>query len=327
MGKTRKFSCGIGSFGNVSDRFVTEGYKNAVSVKGMIGMARQILEIGALEFVHGAHVTRETAGKVKVWMDEAGFKTSIVLPDLWTKKKWGKGSLTSRDPQIRKDAKAEIWEAIAVAKMLGCDMINIWFGQDGWEYSFCQDYIEAWKTISESIREIALVNKDIKIAIEYKIKEPRANMHIGTVCKVLMLIKDIGCENVGVVLDIGHAFAAYENPSQCAALLKMNGDKLFHTHFNDNYRMWDDDMIAGSIHTIEYLEFLYWMRKTDFTGWYSLDIFPYREDGIKAAQESINWINCLDSIIDKIGVGEIGKIIVLDDSNAALSMIRKALFV
>ena len=247
MSELRKFSCGIGSFGNVSDRFVTEGYKGSVSMIDMIDMAKQIPEMGALEFVHGAHVMRKNAEKIKSYMDNAGFKTSIVLPDLWTKKKWGKGSLTSKEPQIREDAKAEIRESIAVAKMLDCNMINVWFGQDGWEYSFCQDYIDAWKTIAESIREIALENKDMKIAIEYKIKEPRANMHIGTVCKVLMLIKDIGCDNVGVVLDIGHAFAAYENPSQCIALLKMNGDKLFHTHFNDNYRMWDDDMIAGSI--------------------------------------------------------------------------------
>ena len=95
---------------------------------------------------------------------------------------------------------------------------------------------------------------------------------------------------------------------------------------NDNYRMWDDDMIAGSIHTIEYLEFLYWMRKTNFAGWYSLDIFPYREDGINATQESINWVNSLDRIIDKIGMDEIGQIIALDDTNAALAMVRKALF-
>ncbi len=326
MNKSRKFSCGIGSFGNVSDRFVTEGYKESVSVKDMIGMARQIPEIGALEFVHGAHVTRKTALEVKDWMDEAGLKTSIVLPDLWTKKKWGKGSLTSADARVREDAKAEIREAIAVARILGCDMINIWFGQDGWEYSFCQDYIEAWNKIAKSVREIALENSDMRIAIEYKIKEPRANMHIGTVCKVLMMIKDTGCDNVGVVLDIGHALAAYENPSQSVALLKMNGDKLFHTHFNDNYRLWDDDMIAGSVHTIEYLEFLYWMRKTNFTGWYSLDIFPYREDGIKAAQESIFWVNCLDGVIDKIGMDRIGQVIALDDANAALAMVRKALF-
>lgn len=326
MENSRKFSVGIGSFGNVSDRFITGGYKESVSVKEMIDMAKQVPEIGALEFVHGAHVDRQTAHQVKKWMDEAGLKTSIVLPDLWTIKKWGKGSLTSRDPIVRREAVIEIQEAIDVAKILGCDMVNVWFGQDGWEYSFCQDYIAAWELITQSMRELALKNPDTRIAIEYKIKEPRANMHVGTVGKVLLLIKDIGCSNVGVVLDIGHAFAAYENPSQSIALLKMNGDKLFHTHFNDNYRLWDDDMIAGSIHTIEFLEFLFWMRNTGFTGWYSLDIFPYRENGIQAAQESINWVNCLDRMIDKIGMDEIRKNIACDDAIISLSMLRKAMF-
>ena len=134
-------------------------------------------------------------------------------------------------------------------------------------------------------------------------------MHVGTIGKVLLMIQSTGCDNIGVVLDIGHAFAAYENPSQSIALLKMYGDKLYHTHFNDNYRLWDDDMIAGSIHTIEFIEFLYWMRKTGFKGWYSLDIFPYREDGIDAAQESIDWVNAMDQVIDKMGMDALGELI------------------
>jgi xylose isomerase len=326
MGSSRQFSCGIGSFGNVSDRFVGGGYKSDKTVKEMIKMAAQVPEMGALEFVHGAHVTRETAPQVKKWMDEAGLKTSIVLPDLWTKAKWGKGSVTSADPQVREDAKAEVRESLEVAKLLDCDLINVWFGQDGWEYSFCQDYIEAWESIAAFMKEIAIEYSDMRIAIEYKIKEPRANMHVGTIGKVLLMIQSTGCDNIGVVLDIGHAFAAYENPSQSIALLKMYGDKLYHTHFNDNYRLWDDDMIAGSIHTIEFIEFLYWMRKTGFKGWYSLDIFPYREDGIDAAQESIEWVNALDNVIDKMGMEKLGELIRKDDAKASLSLLRKNIF-
>lgn len=60
---------------------------------------------------------------------------------------------------------------------------------------------------------------------------------------------------------------AYENPAETVALLKRYGDKLFHVHMNDNYRYWDDDMIVGSVHTIETLEFFYWLQRTGYDGW------------------------------------------------------------
>ena len=49
-------------------------------------------------------------------------------------------------------------------------------------------------------------------------------------------------------------------------------------HFNDNYRLWDDDMIVGSVHTIEYLELLYWLDRIGYDGYLSMDQYPYREE-------------------------------------------------
>ena len=40
-----------------------------------------------------------------------------------------------------------------------------------------------------------------------------------------------------------------------------NAGRLFHMHFNDNYAFWDDDMIVGSIHSVPYLEMLYWLDR------------------------------------------------------------------
>ena len=45
-------------------------------------------------------------------------------------------------------------------------------------------------------------------------------------------------------------------------------------HFNDNYRLWDDDMIVGSVHTIEYLELLYWLDRVGYDGYLSMDQYP-----------------------------------------------------
>ena len=94
---------------------------------------------------------------------------------------------------------------------------------------------------------------------------------------------------------------AYENVAESAALLHYFGNKLMYMHFNDNWRLWDDDMTVGSVHTIEMLELLYWLDRLNYTGWYALDIFPYRENGIRAATESIQWIQGLHGLLDKIG--------------------------
>ena len=75
--------------------------------------------------------------------------------------------------------------------------------------------------------------------------------------------------------------------------------KLFHMHFNDNYRAWDDDMIVGSIHTVEYIELLYWLDRIDYTGWYSMDQYPYREDAKRALSESIAWLRALQERVDE----------------------------
>jgi xylose isomerase len=63
----------------------------------------------------------------------------------------------------------------------------------------------------------------------------------------------------------------------------------------------------------------------DYTGWYALDIFPYREDGIRAATESIRWITGLHGLLDKIGRERIDQVIAGGDAMEATAMVREAL--
>jgi xylose isomerase len=77
---------------------------------------------------------------------------------------------------------------------------------------------------------------------------------------------------------------------------------------------------------IEYVELIYWLQKTGYDGWYSLDIFPYREDGVKAAAESIAWIKKLASLAAMLSASDMESIINRDSATDALAMIRKHLF-
>jgi len=53
---------------------------------------------------------------------------------------------------------------------------------------------------------------------------------------------------------------AFENPAEAVYLLASSG-KLYHTHFNDNDRDWGHDMIVGSVHLWQLMEFLFWLKR------------------------------------------------------------------
>ena len=103
-------------------------------------------------------------------------------------------------------------------------------------------------------------------------------------------------ENVGICIDTGHGFEGGEIIGESIVLAKSMGNKLFHMHFNDNYTSWDDDMMVGSVHSVEYMEILYWLDRTGYDSWLSMDQYPYREDAAGAIGESIEWLVKFDKI-------------------------------
>jgi xylose isomerase len=42
---------------------------------------------------------------------------------------------------------------------------------------------------------------------------------------------------------------------------------------------------------------LYWLDRTGYNGWLSMDQYPYREDAVGAISESIEWLIRFDSIL------------------------------
>jgi xylose isomerase len=95
-------------------------------------------------------------------------------------------------------------------------------------------------------------------------------------------------------------------------------------HFNDNHAAWDDDMIVGTVHSVTYLETLYWLDRTAFNGWLSMDQYPYREDGAAAIGESILWLVRFDEIMQAYRL-EIDRLIAEADAVQTSRFLRKVL--
>lgn len=319
----RKYSVFLGNVGSCSDRYCSE-YAKPFTLEQLLDRVASIDLIKGVDIVLTPDLL-QNMDKIHNGLESTGLKVISVAVDHFTQAKWKQGSFSSINTEIRKQAVEATKEAMDIAAGLGCKVVTIWPGQDGYDSIFQADYILERTRFAEGVKEACRYRKDINVTLEYKQKEPRTHSYVNTVGTTLLMVEEIGEVNCGVVLDYGHALLGYENPAESVALLRKYGDKLMHVHINDNYRYWDDDMIVGSIHSLEYLEFFYWLRKTGYNGWITIDQFPYREDGRDAVAESAAWLDAFETLLDKADLDSIAVVLCKKDAVEASRMMRKIL--
>jgi xylose isomerase len=314
-------------FGSCADRYCLSGYgRGASTLEGMLDLAAQCPGLQGVELVGNWHIHDDNIGSMPKELSDRGLAACMLTADLWTQAKWARGSLAAPDAPTRAAAVAECRKVIEWAEAMGNLFVDLWFGQDGYDYPFQSDYESAWQWLVEGVRAAAAHRPNVPVCIEYKLKEPRTHIHVNSAAKTLLLIDAVGAGNLGALLDTGHALAAGENAAEAAALLHGNGRKrLFYVHLNDNYGLWDDDMIVGSVRVIELMEFLYWLRRLDYRGWLTLDVFPYREEGLQAARESFAWIADLLRIIEEAGPEDIERVLQAGDGAESVRLARRLL--
>jgi len=288
----------LGNLGNTCDRFCSGGYKDNPDTMTMLKAAASIDGVSGVELVGTWDIRPDNVDDMARALSDLGLTCVSIIPDHFSQAIWGKGAFISVDATIRRKAIDATLETCEMAEKLGCELINIWNGQDGYDYPLCADYMQARDWLAEGVRECAVRFPDIRFALEYKMKEPRTHSYLARMADTLLVCNEVATDNVGVTIDVGHSLLAYENVAEAAVLASRTGDKLFHMHFNDNYRAWDDDMIVGSVHTVEYIELLYWLDRIGYEGWYSMDQYPYREDARAALAESVAWLKALQAKVD-----------------------------
>jgi len=321
-----RYSVILGNLGNTCDRFLPTGYKEALPKLEMVRQAAGISGIEGVELVGSWDIREDNVEEVEHWLKDSNLACVSIIPDLFSQKRWGNGSFSAKDPDIRAQALEETRTVSRIARKIGCPLINLWLGQDGFDYPLTADYRTQRTNLMEGIRLVASEFPDLKFALEYKPKEPRTHSFQARAADTLLMALETGLDNVGVCIDVGHALMAGENVSESAVLLQHHGDKLFHMHFNDNYRTWDDDMIVGSLHMVEYFELLFWLREIGYTGWYSMDQYPYREDGAAAVAESIAFLQSVESLLTPQRNEEIRGLIAKGDATQSTQWMRKLLF-
>ncbi|MDA8408776.1 MAG: sugar phosphate isomerase/epimerase [Treponema sp.] len=320
------YSIILGNLGNTCDRFLSSGYKTQPSKAEMIRQAAAIPGVRGVELVGSWDVTPANVDEMGGLLAKHGLSCVSIIPDHFSQQRWGKGAFTSKDPAIRAQAYEETCAAAEMARALKCPLINLWPGQEGYDYVFQSDYILDRRRTIEAVTKAAKAYPDIKFSLEYKPKEPRTHSTWARAADTLLVARETGQPNVGVTIDTGHSLVAGENIAEAAVLLSDFGKRLFHLHFNDNYRGWDDDMIVGSVHFVEFLELLFWLREVGYDGWYSMDQYPYREDGQGALRNSVEFLQSLETMLDEGAMKELRGLIAEGDAVKSTAWFRAKVF-
>lgn len=324
MAKEFKYATGLWCLGGCADRFVPSGYLDrSYELKELIDMAASVHGIRGIE-LFSSQLDGVDLKEIGGYIHDRGLQTTGILANTFGDRKFKLGSITHTDEKLRREAIDICKQTVEMAEKIGCPAVTLWLGSDGFDYPFQVDYVRQLETLIESIKEIADFNPNMRICLEYKLKEPRMYLAVGNAAKTLYLALQCG-ENVGVTLDFGHALMSKEKPGDSVALLNRHG-RLFNVHFNDAYGEWDDDLIVGSVHIPDTLEFLYYLDATGYDGWLGLDIFPFREDASTAANLCIKNLNHLVAVLDRIDYGQLKRAQDTLDAGATQEILSKVIF-
>ena len=305
-----KYAIITGFMGKVQDRFAD--YQPARSMEEMVRMASQVKGCKGLEVVFPQNFTDPV--KLKTLLDNHGLECAIVNLNTKFGELFRFGSFSNPDKAARKQAVSLLKDAMDAAAILGCNMVTNAPLNDGSDYPFELDYTRAYQNTLECIREGASHRSDVKISLEYKTSEPRIHCLFNNAGKIAAFCEKVGLPNVGVTLDTGHALQAGEICADSLAFLyEMN--RMFYIHINDNYRNWDWDMLPGVVNLWEFIEFAFYMKRYNYQGWITADVFPQRHNPIQIMEKTFEWMDFIFELTDRLD-----EKIILDKMNEETAM-------
>lgn len=317
-----KFGAGLWIFGGARDRFAV--YRDLPSFSDQLKMASQVPGLRGVELQYPRHFEKESPEAIARLCQDVGLEVIAIQPDIFRDPLFRQGALSAPDLSMRRRAVDICLGAADAARRVGAPCVTIWPGQEGFDYTFQVDYVALWERALATLGAIADGARDLRIAVEYKLKEPRQKSLFGTAAQTLVAIQEVGRANLGVLLDFGHSLMAKESPAQTAALLLRCG-KLFHVHLNDCYRETDDDLMVGAAHVFETVELFHYLARLSYQGWLSLDTVAFREDPVAAATASARAVERLSGLAARIRPERIAEIQARHDPTLAVEFMTEML--
>ncbi len=295
-----RFAAGHWAAGDFLDRFATRGYNsdNPDFKSDIISQLRRVKKAGVkgvefhdVLFIDSNYRKVESiVSEVKAELEKLGLTPTNMNTNLWTDPKWKLGGITNPSRRIREDALQIAFQAVELAKEIGCSSVSLWPGADGWDYNFEVNY---GKQLELFIDGCEMINREAKRAglvfgVEAKLHEPReGNMVIPTTHLAALVAKTVnersGGTNMGVCIDYGHEAMYAVEPAATVYALKAFGVPLVNFHLNTaKLHSNDEDRVFGTGDIWRMVDFIYAAVDTGYDGWFGEDQFTYRMDPVKA---------------------------------------------
>jgi len=281
--------------GGLKNRFIN--YQEERDIVERIRLASKVPGLAGIELGYPADF--KDMAVLKKALGDSGLGISSVNFRSRRTGAWLRGSFSSVKEQEREEVISDLRRAMDCARELGTDTVSTCPLNDGTDYLFEADYGSLYSYLVESIRKAAEHDSGVKIALEYKLSDPRNQCLLGTCGETLTVCSRIGMPNVGVTFDFGHSIYAGERPAQALALSVLE-KRLFYVHMNDNDRRWDWDMMPGAFNFWDSVEFMFYLKKYAYSGWIAFDVFAKEFDVVDIFSETVRLTELLAKIADSI---------------------------
>ena len=219
---------------------IEEKLADAAQVHKYTGVAPTVAVHVLWDFPNGIGDCRGLADYAK----SLGVKTGAINPNVFQGRDYAFGSITNEDPTIRKKAVDHMLESIEIGKLLGSDVLSLWFA-DGTDYPGQGDFRRRKHWATECLKTVYnAMPPNMRMLIEYKPFEP-AFYHTDIADWGMSYVLCGHCgPNAHVLVDLGHHLQG-TNIEHIVSFL-LDEERLGGFHFND-HKYADDDLTVGSI--------------------------------------------------------------------------------
>ena len=243
------------------------------AVFGLLRRAAKVQGLNAVDLNYPDHLENANLKEMKHHIDDLGLAVNGFAMRYYSDPGFKIGAFTNPDAKLRRLAIDQTKRGIDQMLELGGNLMTLWMGQDGFDYSFQADYAKLWDQTLQAMAEVADHARDSEVSIEYKPNEPRSFSLMPDIGTTLLAIRELNRKNVGVTIDFAHVLYANEMPAYAVALAARSS-KLFGVHLNDGYAKRDDGLMVGTVHPIQTIELLYVLEEIGYDRPIYFDTFP-----------------------------------------------------
>ena len=318
-----KLQCSGAAFSNMKDRFVSDGYKGeecALPYEKQCELFSKIGGVGAMSYLYDENSMHPA--DLKKLVNGYGMRVGTIAPDNYINSKWKHGTFAARDKETRKEIVRLAKNSMDFAAESGAIDIMFWLAHDGYDYPFEDNYALRWGYILECLQEITSYRPDVTVTLEYKRFEPLTYQYVSDTGKALLLCESVGLDNLGIIVDYGHALFGQENPAESVSLAHTY-KRLSMIHLNDNYGRADDDLIFGTVSLWQSLEFFWKLHELGYDGWYVMDNWPARIDGYEATKAFVLHANAIMGIAQSLPIDVIHELQQENNVPALIKLLRE----